>query len=61
VGRDPSTIGLLVQAHHPDTQGLRRLLEEYREAGVTEAIVPARGRTPDELAGSVAAAAELLE
>jgi probable F420-dependent oxidoreductase len=59
IGRDPEYVGLLVQAHHPDPDTLRRLLAEYRDAGVTEAILPARGRTPDELAESVAAIAEL--
>jgi probable F420-dependent oxidoreductase len=61
LGRDPSTIGLLVQAHHPDRDGLRRLLDEHRAAGVTEAIVPARGRNPEEVADSVASVAELME
>jgi probable F420-dependent oxidoreductase len=61
MGRDPSSIGLLVQAHHPDRDGLRRLLDAFRDAGVTEAIVPARGRTPDELADSVASVADLAD
>ena len=60
-GRDPMSVGLLVQASAPDAESLRRLLAEHREAGVTEAIVPARGRTPTEIADSVAAVPELLD
>jgi hypothetical protein len=46
-----------------DVSELLRLLEAHRQAGVTEAVVGARGRTPDEVTESVsiiaAAAAEL--
>jgi probable F420-dependent oxidoreductase len=61
LGRDPATVGLLVQAHHPDRETLRRLLDEYRETGVTEAILPARGRSSEEIADSIAEIAELAE
>ena len=60
-GRDPSSVGLMVVASHPDRDGLRRLLDEYRQAGVTEAVVPPHGRTPAEVADSVAAIPELFE
>ena len=61
IGRDPSTIGLLVITDHPERDGLRRLLDEHRLAGVTEAVVPPHGRTPGELADSVAAIADLAD
>jgi len=61
VGRDPKSVGILVQASAPDREGLRRLLAEHREAEVTEAIIPARGRTVDEVVESAAALADLLD
>lgn len=61
VGRDPSSVGILVQASAPDSAALRQLVAEHREAGVTEVIVPARGRTPDEVVELTAALPELLD
>ncbi len=61
VGRDPSTIGLMVVADHPERDGLRRLLDDHRNAGVTETVVPPHGRTPTEVADSVGSIAELIE
>ncbi len=60
LGRDPSTVGILVQAHDPDRDALRRKLDAHRQAGVTEAIVPGLGRTPTEVADSVAAIPDLV-
>jgi probable F420-dependent oxidoreductase len=59
-GRDPMSVGILVQAYAPERDAFRRLLEAHRDAGVTEAIVPARGRTPEEVTESVAAIPDLL-
>jgi hypothetical protein len=59
-GRDPSGVGLMVAADHPD-RGLRRLPDEYRQAGVTEAVVPPHGRPPREVADAAAAIPELAE
>jgi probable F420-dependent oxidoreductase len=61
VGRDPSSVGILVQASARDPVDFRRLLAEHREAGVTEVIVPARGRTTDEVVELVGALPELLD
>jgi probable F420-dependent oxidoreductase len=61
VGRDPQSVGILVQASAPDRDALRRLLAEHREAGVSEVIIPARGRTPTEVIESTAAAPDLLD
>jgi probable F420-dependent oxidoreductase len=60
-GRDPTNVGLLVIADHPERDGLRQLLDEYRQAGVTEAVVPPHGRSPTEVADSVASIPELAE
>jgi probable F420-dependent oxidoreductase len=59
LGRDPSSVGLMVVADHPERDSLRRLLDEHREAGVTEVVVPPHGRTPAEVADSIAAIPEL--
>jgi alkanesulfonate monooxygenase SsuD/methylene tetrahydromethanopterin reductase-like flavin-dependent oxidoreductase (luciferase family) len=53
VGRNPDEVGLLVMANAPTEAELLRLLDAHRKAGVTEAVVGARGRTPDELSASV--------
>jgi probable F420-dependent oxidoreductase len=54
LGRDPSSVGLLVIANHRDPGALRHLLDGHRRAGVTEVVVPVRGRDPEALAASVA-------
>jgi probable F420-dependent oxidoreductase len=61
LGRDPQSVGILVQASAPDRDALRRLLAEHREVGVSEVIIPARGRTPGEVIESTAAAPDLLD
>lgn len=61
LGRDPESVGIVVMAGGTDRDALRRLLAEHREAGVTEVIVPAQGRTPDELREAVLAMPELLD
>jgi probable F420-dependent oxidoreductase len=58
-GRDPSDVGMLVMANDRQQDRLLRLLDAHREAGVTEAVIGARGRTPDEIAESVATIAAL--
>lgn len=59
-GRDPSSLGILPIARAADRDGLRRVLAEHRDAGVTEVIVPVGGRTPDEVHDTVAAVPDLL-
>jgi probable F420-dependent oxidoreductase len=59
IGRSPSSVGLMVVADRPDRDDLRRALDEYREAGVTEAVVPPHGRTLEEVADSIASIPEL--
>jgi alkanesulfonate monooxygenase SsuD/methylene tetrahydromethanopterin reductase-like flavin-dependent oxidoreductase (luciferase family) len=52
-GRDPAEVGLLVMANAPTGAQLVALPKAHRQAGVTEAVVGVRGRTPDELTESV--------
>jgi alkanesulfonate monooxygenase SsuD/methylene tetrahydromethanopterin reductase-like flavin-dependent oxidoreductase (luciferase family) len=61
LGRDPESIGIVVMAGGTDRDALRRLLAEHRDAGVTEVIIPAQGRTPAELRDVVLALPELLD
>jgi len=60
-GRDPESVGLLVIANNPDPDGLRRLLDGQRAAGVSEVVCPVRGRNPEEIAESVAFLAGFAE
>jgi probable F420-dependent oxidoreductase len=59
---DAEEIGMLAQGvWRPDRDDLRLLLRDLRAAGVTEAIVPVQGKTPEEARDFVRSIPELLD